>query len=38
MIYHINLMVYRINYAGQFHFCIYIYLRVSYKTKINKAC
>jgi len=38
MIYYINLTVYRINYAGQFDLCIYIYLRVSYKSKINEAC
>jgi len=32
MIYYINLTVYKINYAGQFDLCIYIYLRVSYKS------
>lgn len=38
MIYYINLMVYKINYAGQFDPRIYIYLQISYKSKINEAC
>lgn len=37
MIYHINLTLYKINYAGQFHFCVFIFI-YEYKTKINKAC